>query len=118
MKRIDNQDALTVRDEWCAEYVEARNKAERLDVENSRLWAALKEANEVLRSCHSVAERKGAETNWPPFTARIADVLKRQHQMIYPQSETVEDRTERRLQKLADMGFADAADFARNPKSE
>lgn len=28
------------------------------------------------------------------------------------------ENTERRLKKLADLGFADAAEFAKNPKSE
>lgn len=66
------------------------NKIERLDAENSRLWTELKEANEVLRSCHSVAERNGAETNWQPFTARIADILKRQHGMMFPRDNAAE----------------------------
>lgn len=63
-------------------------KIERLEAEKNRLWSALKEANEVLRSAHSVAERRGAETNWEPFTKRIDGVLKEQHALMFPQRNT------------------------------
>lgn len=63
-------------------------KIERLEAENTRLWSALKEANEVLRSAHSVASRQGAETNWESFTRRIDGVLKEQHALMFPKRDT------------------------------
>lgn len=52
-----------------------------------RLTEALAEANEVLRSTYQIAARSGAETNWPPFTARVEDVLKKQHAILHAQPE-------------------------------
>lgn len=51
--------------------------------QSESLFAALKEANEVLRSTHSIASRQGAETNWEPFTRRVDAILKEQHPMIF-----------------------------------
>ena len=39
----------------------------------------LLESNEVLRSCHEVAQRDGGATNWPALRNRINAVLVRQH---------------------------------------
>lgn len=44
----------------------------------------LQRANDALRSAHAVAERKGAETNWPAFTALIKRILDDQHKLIHP----------------------------------
>ncbi len=48
-----------------------------------RLTEALAEANEVLRSAYQIAARGGVETNWPPFTTRVGDVLKKQHAILH-----------------------------------
>lgn len=42
----------------------------------------LKEANEVLRSAHSIASRAGRETNWDAFEKRVAGVLEQQHPVL------------------------------------
>lgn len=60
-----------VRDEWCAEYVKARNKVERLRL-------ALLDAQEVCQSAYQIAQRGGKETNWQAFTKRVAKTLDRQ----------------------------------------
>jgi hypothetical protein len=52
----------------------------------------LKEANEVLRSCYSVAERHGVSTNWEPLIARIKKVLADQHKVMYPASSPIEQQ--------------------------
>ena len=52
-----------------------------------RLTEALKEANEVLRSAHSVSLRNGARTNWPALTTEIGDVLAKQQEILTPQDE-------------------------------
>src|SRR5690348_443154 len=44
----------------------------------------LKKANEVLRSCYQVAAREGKETNWEPFLKTIDNILKEQHEILYP----------------------------------
>ena len=52
------------------------------------------------------------------FDATQADAMVRYMIEGLPDSETAESRTAARLAKLASMGFTDAAEFARNPKSE
>lgn len=46
--------------------------------------AALREANDVLRSAHSIAARRGHEVNWEAFDRWLGKVLERQHRMMYP----------------------------------
>lgn len=38
-------------------------------------WEMLAEANQLLRSAHSIAARNGADTNWPAFLARLESAL-------------------------------------------
>lgn len=45
--------------------------------------AIIKDANEVLRSCHSVAERKGETTNWEPLKESIYKALTDQHDFMH-----------------------------------
>lgn len=49
------------------------------------LEKALEDANQMCRSALQVAMRRGAETNWEAFHARLDDSLKRQHQAMYPE---------------------------------
>ena len=58
------------------EYLRGRN-------EEREQW---KEANELLRSTHSIAERKGKEVNWGGFLKRINEELKREHVIMYPEN--------------------------------
>jgi len=51
--------------------------------EERKQW---KEANELLRSTHSIAERKGKEVNWDGFLNRINEELKREHIIMYPEN--------------------------------
>jgi len=44
----------------------------------------LKRANDILRSCHSVVERRGASTNWESLEKKIKEILTDQHKLIYP----------------------------------
>lgn len=46
------------------------------------LMAMLKEANDLLRSAHAIAEREGRETGWPTFRKRVSKVLKKQHKVL------------------------------------
>jgi hypothetical protein len=38
----------------------------------------LKEANELLRSCYSIAERKGEDTNWVGIQNQLIKILDKQ----------------------------------------
>lgn len=40
------------------------------------------EANDILRSVSSIADRKGADTNWHAFEKRVKSALKRQHKHL------------------------------------
>jgi hypothetical protein len=42
----------------------------------------LVEANQLLRSAYSIATRKGEETYWTGFVARVKDALDRQLPMV------------------------------------
>lgn len=42
----------------------------------------LVEANQMLRSCYSVTERRGADTNWAAFDKQLSRVLEKQRQQI------------------------------------
>lgn len=42
------------------------------------------EANDILRSTASIADRKGREVNWPAFQRRVHRVLEHQHRLMYP----------------------------------
>lgn len=46
---------------------------------------AFKEANEILRSLHSVVERKGLDTNWETLQKRLNKILAEQHKIMYHQ---------------------------------
>lgn len=54
----------------------------------------IKEANDLLRSAHSIAERKGVDTHWDGFLMQLKRVLKEQHRYLYPTQKQI------RLKKL------------------
>jgi hypothetical protein len=58
----------------------AANRTER----ESSLLEALYRANEMLRSCKSVVERRGDNTNWEPFERELDGILSDQHRIIRP----------------------------------
>ena len=57
-----------------------------LQSENAKLKEALGKANDVLRSCFLVIERKGSSTNFESLHKVVNDILKDQHKLMYPQS--------------------------------
>lgn len=44
---------------------------------------ALEDANSLCRSAHSIATRKGLQTNWDAFLGKLSRSLKLQHKLIY-----------------------------------
>ena len=52
----------------------------------------LKEANEILRSCNSVIERKGAQTNWDALEKRVKQVLNEQRKVLYPTDQFIQQQ--------------------------
>lgn len=48
----------------------------------NRYEAELIEANSLLRSAYSIAERKGEATNWETFGKRVHTALERQLPMV------------------------------------
>jgi len=57
----------------------------------------LMEANSVIRSFCSIAERKGDHTNWDSYEKRIDEILKEQHEYLFP---TIKQIRKRKLNKL------------------
>ena len=47
---------------------------------------ALRRANDICRSMHSIAERDGLETNWPAFRTRLTQELDVQHALLFPKN--------------------------------
>ena len=50
--------------------------------EQIEMHNALKEANSLLRSMNSIAERNGAETNWNAFRKKLSGTLAQEHQLL------------------------------------
>jgi hypothetical protein len=57
----------------------------------------LKESNDLIRSFDSVSGRKGDSTNWEALHNRITQILKEQHQHLYP---TIKQLRLRKLNKI------------------
>lgn len=57
----------------------------------------LMDANQIIRSAHSIAERKGADTNWEYFEKRVKEILKEQHKFLYP---TLKEIRKEKLMKI------------------
>lgn len=51
-----------------------------------RLEDILKESNELLRSCHCVAERSGDDTNWSALREVLKKKLGEQYIEMYPET--------------------------------
>ncbi len=65
-----------------ADQIKAEEDAERLRLENDRLRNLIEEANDVCRSAYQIAQRRGDNTAWPEFTARLGAALGNQHQIL------------------------------------
>lgn len=48
------------------------------------LLDALKNANSICRSMHSIAERRGKETAWDTFGPMLDKALTEQHAILHP----------------------------------
>ena len=46
----------------------------------------LLESNGALRSSYQIALREGRDTNWESYAKKLADLLERQHKVIYSNS--------------------------------
>jgi hypothetical protein len=57
----------------------------------NRLTRYLREANEVCRSASAIAKRDGENTNWGSFKDLLSKVLKKQHNLLYPNKEAKSD---------------------------
>ena len=57
------------------------------------------EANELLRSCYSVIERRGMNTNWEGIDHKVEELLKELHCHFYP---TLKDIRRKKLNRLND----------------
>jgi hypothetical protein len=57
-----------------------------------QLEAALKEANEIIRSFSAVCDRKGERTNWGALTSQVRRILGAQHRLMYPEQYVNEPR--------------------------
>ena len=55
------------------------------------------EANGIIRSFYSIAQRKGSITNWEAFENRVSQILKEQHEYMFP---TVKQIRKRKLNRL------------------
>ena len=56
--------------------------------EIKRMDKLIREANEVCRSAHSIASRRGADTGWEAFIVKLNAVLADQHAFMYPKEDT------------------------------
>ena len=55
------------------------------------------EANDMLRSCYSVIERRGQVTNWESLEKRVSGILKEQHEYLFP---TLKQIRKKKLNRL------------------
>lgn len=60
------------------------------------------EANGILRSLYSVIERKGDSTNWEPLERRVLEILKNQHEYMFP---TIKQLRRKKLNKINNAKF-------------
>lgn len=66
----------------CAQSMEFMGAWRQSIDEIDKLMAMLKDANELLRSTNAIAERRGAESNWPAFQKRVQAALAEQHKVL------------------------------------
>lgn len=55
----------------------------------AELTTALENANEILRSAHSIADRNGERTNWTSFKDNVQKALFEQHRILVPDHDRV-----------------------------
>ena len=55
------------------------------------------EANDMLRSCYSVIERRGLSTNWEPLDHKVYEMLKEHHKILFP---TLKDIRRKKINRL------------------
>lgn len=63
---------------------ERERKTRTLVDDVKELTEALRAANDLCRSMHSIAARDGAKTNWFTFRRRLDEQLKVQHAILWP----------------------------------
>lgn len=51
----------------------------------------LKPANDILRSCYAVIERKGTDTNWEALKEQVGIELERQHKIFFSEESKPEE---------------------------
>jgi hypothetical protein len=57
------------------------------------------EANSIIRSFYSIIERKGLTTNWNVIEKKVKEILKEQHEYMYP---TIKQIRKKKLNKLSE----------------
>lgn len=60
------------------------------------------EANGILRSLYSVVQRKGDSTNWEPLERRVLEILKDQHEYMFP---TIQQIRRKKLNEINNAKF-------------
>jgi hypothetical protein len=65
-----------------ADQIKAEDEVERLRLENGHLRDVLEQANDMCRSAYQIAERRGKNTAWPEFMAKLGAALSNQHQTL------------------------------------
>lgn len=60
------------------------------------------EANGILRSLYSVVQRKGDATNWEPLERRVLEILKDQHEYMFP---TIQQIRRKKLNEINNAKF-------------
>lgn len=55
------------------------------------------EANSMLRSLYSVVARKGDSTHWDALEKKLSDILKDQHEYMFP---TIQQIRRKKLNKI------------------
>jgi len=69
-------------------YLELSQIATAKTAREIELRNVLERANDVCRSMHAIAEREGAETNWPAFKAQLKAALQEQFAFIHATAKT------------------------------
>ena len=62
----------------------AQGAINRLHERMKKFETLLEDANSLLRSAHSIAQREGIQTNWKAFGDQVRDALEAQHEMMHP----------------------------------
>jgi len=57
------------------------------------------ESNGILRSFYSIIQRKGSSTDWEAFEKRVSQILKDQHEYMFP---TIKQLRRKKLNRIND----------------